>query len=444
MRYSLKPLYVSAALILLNTLLVLVAFNLVLACLFWMRDVSGISHPIPAKALSRGSSYFNVDGSPVDNGKRTAYQLEWFDFNAYGSTDQSYVSEVLDDFYELSQRGMAFQPWVLFSEGPFQGKHVAVEVDRRGFPRRRTVNPPSNANGLPVVTILALGGSTTFGYNVADEETWPSYLAKILNEHARQARLKISVSVLNYGRGYYYPSQETMLLIDLLRSGYRPSAVVFVDGVNWSQAEDVPEFHKQAERQFQALQFTGKPDHRQALEQIADSLPMVRLARAIGRRLFPHDQQSVAKRIAMEREAGVSHIINAQRQNHAIAAAICSGYLIHTTFVLQPHAFYNYPLQLYRRPLPNDVIIWRKKLQEVYGLLAAEPDIVDLSGLFDVWGKEKKAIIDDLHYSPPFNRFLAEHIANHLDLRTLTPRTAALDEAAATGLARQSVGDVTE
>jgi hypothetical protein len=443
MIYRLKPLYISVALFLLNTLLVLVAFNLVLACLFWMRDVSEDSQHIPAKALSRASRYFNVDGSPVDNGKRTGYQLAWFDFNAYGSTNESYVSEVLDDFYELSQRGMAFQPWVLFSEGPFQGKHVTVEVDRRGFPRRRTVNP-SNANGLPVVTILALGGSTTFGYNVADEETWPSYLANILNERARQARLKISVSVLNYGRGYYYPSQETILLIDVLRSGYRPSAVVFVDGVNWSQAEDVPEFYTQAERQFHTLQFTEKPDHRQALEQIADSLPMVRLAQAIGRRLFPHEQQSVAERIAMEREAGVSHIINAQRQNHAIAAAICRVYSIHPTFVLQPHALYNYPLQLYRRPLPNDVIIWRKKLQEVYGLLALEPGIVDLSGLFDVWGKDKKAIIDDLHYSPPFNRFLAQYIANHLDLRTLTARTAALDEAAATGLARHSVRDVTE
>jgi lysophospholipase L1-like esterase len=440
--YRFKSLYVSAALLLLNILLGVLVLNLVLACLFWMRDASDASQNIPAKTLPSASSYFNTDGSPVDNGKRNSYQLAWFDFNAYGSANQSYVSEVLDDFYELSRRGMAFQPWVLFSEPPFQGKHVNVEVDDRGFPRRRTVNP-SNADGLPVVTIMVLGGSTTFGYNVADEETWPSHLADILNERARQVSLKVYVSVLNYGRGYYYPSQETMLLIDLLRGGHRPNAVIFLDGVNWSHAEDVPEFYKQAEQQFQNLQFTDKPDHPQVLQQIADRIPMVRLAQAIGRRLSAPDHQSVAQRVAAERQTGVAHIINGLRQNRAMAAAICRVYSIDPLFVLQPNALYNYPAQLYRRPLPNEVSSWHKKVQEVYPVLASEPGVVDLSGLFGLWGKEKKAIIDDLHYSAPFHRFLAEHIADHVDLKALKPWAAALDEAAATGLPRHSV-DVTE
>ena len=432
-----KELYHAAALLVLNTVIVFIGFNALLAFLFWLIE-RGDAPPKPAPPhQTRTMAPFHQDGSPVDNGKRLRYQLEWSDFDAYGTQDQTFVAEVLDDFYELGQQGMAYQPWVLFSEPLFQGKHVTVEADPRGIPRRRTINPP-NPDGRPVVTILALGGSTTFGYNVADEQTWSSYLAQILNERARQARLNIHVAVLNYGRGYYYPSQEVMLLVDLLRSGHRPDAVIFLDGMNWMDTEDVPEFYKRAEREFHNLQFTDKPDHRQILEQMSQKIPMLRLAQAIGRRLSLVDQRSVAQRHADERHLGVNHIINGFRQNQAIAAAICRLYAISPLFVLQPHAFYNYPVHLYRRPLPNEALAWRATVQQIYPLLMAEPGMVNLSGLFDLWGKDKKAIIDELHYSPPFHHFLAAQIADHIDLSKLHPRPLHLDEDAATGLPRNS------
>lgn len=431
------PVYRSSALLLLNTIVGLLLFNVCLAGLFWIIDTIGdIPRSSRAAQTTFGGALFNADGSPVDNGKRSAYQLEWFDFSGYGLDDQRLASEVLDDFYELTFEGMAYQPWVLFSEPPFHGRRVTVEVDPQGFPRRRTVNLP-NPRGFPEITILVLGGSTTFGYNVSDEQTWPSYLAAILNERARQSNLNIHVTVLNYGRGYYYPSQETVLLLDLIRAGHRPSAVLFLDGVNWGESGDIPNLYRRAEQQFRRLQFAEGVNWPQVVGSVGDKIPMIRLAQAIARRLAPPAQRSVAQQVAAEGEISVDHIVNSFGQNRVLASAICRSYGIAPYFFLQPHALYNYAPGLYRRPLPHDAIVWAGQVQRVYPRLEAESGFINLTGLFERWGKDKKAIIDELHYSPTFHRFLAEHIADHLELKSLKPRVTSLDQTIATGLPRE-------
>jgi hypothetical protein len=93
---------------------------------------------------------------------------------------QRYVSDVLDDFSDLAKLGLTYQPWVQFSEPYFSGKLVYIDIDKRGFPIRKIINPYISSQSH-VVNILILDGSTTFGYNVSDEHTWPSYLSKVLN-----------------------------------------------------------------------------------------------------------------------------------------------------------------------------------------------------------------------------------------------------------------------
>jgi hypothetical protein len=186
-----------------NTLSAFVVINLFLAVTFYILDVVTprkvvACEEVVARIVSEPSALFNADGSPINNGKRSCYQLRWFDFNAYEGIEPIYAGEVLDDFYELNRLGFIYQPWVQFSEPPFQGKHVNVDLDERGFPTRRTINP-SNVTHLPVIRIFTLGGSTTFGYNVSDEHTWPSYLAKILNDRALAQHLGVYVEVVNYG-----------------------------------------------------------------------------------------------------------------------------------------------------------------------------------------------------------------------------------------------------
>jgi hypothetical protein len=47
--------------------------------------------------------------------------------------------------------------------------------------------------------------------------------------------------------------------------------------------------------------------------------------------------------------------------------------------------------------------------------------VIRLTSLFDEYGvaPDRKAIVDDVHYSPAFSRFLAERVAAEIDLVSL-------------------------
>ena len=107
---------------------------------------------------------------------------------------------------------------------PFHGKYV--NVDRGGFRRIKHQGswPPDPHNR----NIFVFGGSTTFGLEVADWETIPSYLEDW--ENATQKTRP--VWVYNFGRLGYFSTDELRLFLSLLREGSTPSVAVFIDGVN--------------------------------------------------------------------------------------------------------------------------------------------------------------------------------------------------------------------
>ena len=66
------------------------------------------------------------------------------------------------------------------------------------------------------------GGSTTFGHGVPDDDTVVSYMNK----------LQPKSNWLNFGVNAHDSIRETDKLLHLLRQGYRPTKVVFIDGLN--------------------------------------------------------------------------------------------------------------------------------------------------------------------------------------------------------------------
>jgi hypothetical protein len=377
---------------------------------------------------SRGLFY--VDGKPVDNGKRTSYQLTWFDYSAYERfVDASYAGNVLDDFFNLSKLGFTYQPWVQFSEPPYHGKLVNVDVDSKGFPIRRTLNPHNGQ--LPTILIFALGGSTTFGYNVSDEHTWPSYLAKVLNERVSTASVPLQIKVMNYGRGFYNPSQETILLIDLLKSGFRPHFVIFMDGINWGSEQDVPHFTSRIDKAFSDLQSPTL--------QYLSWVPMVRLSSALKNRLFSkfsEDKFQVKSQDAETKNRYIHYILNRFMQNRIIALRVCEQYAVKCLFFLQSDPIYNYPLNLYRSSLGDEVLKDRPNRQQFYTQMRTTEGIIDLTNLFALWGDNRKAIVDDAHYSPGFNHFLAQHVAKYIDIESLMSESQETDASRSTGSPR--------
>jgi hypothetical protein len=384
--------YQGAATLLLNFLLLLVAANLVLAAAFAVKDRRGRS-AAPAEP-------FAADGAPLPGPKRTAFQLEWFDARAYGPpASHARAAQVLDDFHDLADAGFAYQPWTQFAEPRFDGALVHVEADDRGFLRRRT-RARSGADGAPL-SVFVLGGSTTFGYYAADDETWPSALAEVL---AAQASAGVRVEVANYGRGYYNPSQEAVLLLDLFKSGHRPDLVVFMDGVNWGPAEDVPQFTNRIAAGFRSMQSPPPPSALDAL----GWLPMVRLARRLG--------SAPAAVPASAERRDTAQVVERFLSSWQVADSLCRLYGSRCRFFLQPDPVFNYRADLYRRALPASFLEERAQRADFYARLAGQTAATDLTGLFAEWGADRQAVVDDVHYSPAFNRFLAEQVASHLEL----------------------------
>jgi hypothetical protein len=424
--------YLLIATLVTNTLIALLLINAVLAGIYHLRDrpVTTVVQKAPKPIVRSDTPFFYEDGSPVDNGKRSTYQTSWFDFNAYENIDPNYAAEVLDGFWGLGEMGLAYEPWVGFAEPPFASKLVNVDTDPHGFPVRRTINPP-NDHGLPTVLIFVMGGSPTFAYNVSDEHTWASQLSKILNKNAEAGELGIHVEVVNYGKGYYYPSQETTLLVDLLKNGPRPTLVIFLDGVNLGAVGDVPKYTEELTREMAAMQFVSPVTERFSW------IPVMRLAGGLHRKLFSPGPPAVPE---PSPEKQVDYLVNMFDRNMEMSRAVAILYGTGTLFFLEPHVAYHYSTSLFRRPVTNAFKEDQKLTEMLYPRLKPRTGRIDLSELFYEWGAQRKAIIDDVHYSPGFNEFLARHIASHVDLRSLAKQIRSFDGTAAAASSRRRPG----
>ncbi len=417
---KLGRIYKATAIILLNTLVVFVVLNLLVGAVYFIGD------RYEARTKRTQGALFQSDGTPVDTAQRSLYQLEWFDYNATKEVTPAFAAEVLDEFYVLGQKGFIYQPWVQFSEPPFAGNHLSVDLDQRGIPFRRTTNPPMDRE-KPVIDIFVLGGSTTFGYSVADEHTWPSYLSSILNSKAKSQGLDFQVNVTNYGRGYYDTSQEMTLIVDLLKNGARPTLVLFMDGVNWGPDEDIPAFTGQVERAMSDSQHASAPVAAQHLKALMRKwVPLVRLAFAVmGRQAKPADQEALSSELTPAQREHVFQVLERFQQNRRIIKEVSRQYGVEVMALIQPDAIYNYPASLYRRALPASFLQSRAEKEFFYQQISQSKEIVYLGQLFDDYGTRegRKAVVDDVHYSPEFNRFLAERVASYINLSKISARS---------------------
>ncbi|NBV23888.1 MAG: SGNH/GDSL hydrolase family protein [Proteobacteria bacterium] len=130
--------------------------------------------------------------------------------------------EVVDLLRETWGRKIVYEPLTEFREPASSGRYVNVSEDGFRLHEGATSWPPPK-NGL---TIFVFGGSTTFGYGVADNETIPARLQHKLKDN------RLRATVYNFGRGYYASTQERILFEKLITDGNVPKLAVFIDGIN--------------------------------------------------------------------------------------------------------------------------------------------------------------------------------------------------------------------
>jgi hypothetical protein len=317
----------------------------------------------------------------------------------YAGYDSDDVQELL---HETWTRPYVYEPFTQFRESNYEGKYV--NVDNNGFrnSKDQAAWPPPQED----INIFLFGGSTTFGYGVEDSQTIASHLQKNMRD-----RINGKVNVYNFGRGFYFSSQERILFESLLSSGYTPDLAIFIDGLN--------DFYH----------FDGNPLYTARLSRyvsgeakkitLASKLPLIRLLNAI------MESESDSNKVLVSESGNINYddshilksVINRYLENKRIIKAVAADFDIKLLFVWQPVPTYNYDDSNHLFAGPD----YQRHLFSRYGYpmmknyinKAAYDD--ELLWAADLQKDIKKPLyVDQVHYTGEFSEEIANFISEHL------------------------------
>lgn len=402
LRERIRAYYAATALLILNALLLFALLNV---CL-WVGDVAWRIY-LERRSASARREFLSA-------------QRERF----FPTLEVAEVGRLKDETWA---RAFAYEAYTIFKERPYAGKYVAV--DARGF----RVTPPQGPwppERHRYFTVFLFGGSTTFGYGVPDDQTIAAHLQQALGDagSARPAR------VYNFGRGYYYSTQERILFEQLVTAGALPDVAVFIDGLNeFRHIEDEPEFSGLLDAFVE-----GKIDGA-----IVERLPAVRagtwltsrVARIVARRdteespvvetypapRYGHHTRTERRPGRRDAEAPggdaavTARIIARYVANKRIIDAVAKAVGVETISVWQPVPIHKYDLRLY----PFAPLRFDRHLAPGYRWMAerASRDVPGGNFLWcaDVQEDAREVLyIDRFHYSPHASRLVAGCIAESL------------------------------
>jgi lysophospholipase L1-like esterase len=247
------------------------------------------------------------------------------------------------------------------------------------------------------LNIFVFGGSSTFGYGVADNETIPNDIQKLLAEQFPERKIQ----VYNFGQGTYFSAQELRLFENLLLDGHIPDIAIFIDGINETTTQPYSWYEIDC-----ALQ-----ENRENLLKPAFELPMMRAASAILRRFESNDDVANTddNTVPMETVDSGQVFLNRWLSNREMLRGIAANFGIDVLFVWQAHPAYHYDTSYH--------IFWEAPLPDssIYPAMAAlENDWQnwdDFLYLADMQiGREELLYVDKVHYNAAFNAEIAKLI----------------------------------
>lgn len=336
-------------------------------------------------------------------------------FAAYPGMSPEQVRALLRETWS---RTLGYQSFTPFRERAHSG--VYVNVHEAGF----RVIPGAGAQGpwpLPPVgeqyTIFLLGGSTTFGYGVADDQTIATHLQAALNAPGSLAsKLGKPVRVYNFGTGFYYSSQERILLQQLLLQGAAPDRVVFIDGLNEFAADNVVD-HAWGAPTKELMDSVNRP----AMFHFGKWFAQTPLGRAAGRAIKPPKVVNPSEPKPLTPQEQAKRSWDRYVMNTRLSAALCAGLKIDCTFVWQPVPQFGYELKnhLFAENLASGFV----GIEDGYALSQTQSaragegvDRLDLAGLQQ--GVSENLYVDRVHYTGAMNKRIAQRIAEHLTAGT--------------------------
>jgi lysophospholipase L1-like esterase len=308
-------------------------------------------------------------------------------FTAYPGWSKDDVRALLSETWS---RPSVFEPFTQFKERPFAGRFVNVSADGFRHSSDQAAWPP-DTNAF---NVFVFGGSTTFGYGLPDAETVPSFLQSWLRTNASPR-----MNVYNFGRAYYFSSQEIVLFLRLLAAGHVPQLAVFVDGLNDSlYVEDVP-------------RFSDRVSELMAGRKSRVSLPAVQ------------DENPSEQGGANDPSRNIaSKVVRRYQSNMQLAKALGEAYGVRVAFVWQPIPTYKYDLQYHH--FKDEGFVRHKNAPAVYELMNQNRSELAKEAFF-IWcadlqeGIAESFYLDEVHYNPALARRLAARIGEELQARGL-------------------------
>ncbi len=399
-RRRFRRFYRDAALILLNTIILLLAVNALLFIVLSIKD--------------------SLSGEPVRWHKPVAADRWAALEQVYPDLSRDEIQVLLDETYTPA-RSLVYEPFTEFKERPYAGKYVNVDINGFRVTKGHGPWPPDKGRYF---NVFLFGGSTTFGFGVSDSQTVASHLQAILSG----AGLPKEVRVYNFGRGSYYSTQERILFEQLVAADFRPDVAVFIDGLNDSHHYD--DRPSSAARIESALE--GRPA---AGTNVMARVPMVRAASAVGRWLglglndgsAPEWAETARDREACGDEVVLRGVINRYVENKKMVETIAAAYGVKTLFVWQPVAVYKYDQT--HNPFAGEEHPRRSCVERAYPLMSEFVGRHPLGDNF-LWaadiqeGLAEPLYVDSLHYSGKMSEVFARSVANAMSERGLLPSNA--------------------
>ena len=267
---------------------------------------------------------------------------------------------------------------------------------------RKTISPKTcNQN------IFFYGGSTTFGYNVTDQQTIASYLGELLIENDNK------VCVKNFGRGSYFSTQENILFQKhvLNKKINSNDIILFVNGIN--------ENGNRNSRNTRFLFEANKTINQDYWDMYKYTFPIFFDSLAINQFINRLKKKFNLEKITDEHDQQNIFIMNKNREhvfqkNVLIRKAICDELFLNCYSFLQPFATIhgNY----FKKPVKGAIevrilnIKENKELKEKFDSLKKVTGVIDISNSLDQ--SEDLSYVDAVHYSPSANKTIASKIYN--------------------------------
>jgi hypothetical protein len=339
---------------------------------------------------------------------------------------------------------MARHPTLPFITAPTKNRYVHVGREGLRYEPGWTDEQVASLLTGSRPLIFAFGGSTTFGHGVADDETWPFSFNREAALPEDDASARTPGVMLNFGAHAYDQRTEISKLIYLLTNGYRPAAVVFLDGWNdvLLSRSNMRHVDRVIYHGFSTghgeITFTpgGRITQLRTRDQFLNFLPLWQYLRARGR------AAPKTEAIRLERDAfidgfdfleadhvyhhwaelGEAHrehykrlIIESYRSNLRLLNALADGYGFKVNVFFQPIGILD-ETNSFLAPQARTAVGYRyiKELVDTVrdAIARGELDMIDISQSLE--GFDGPRYIDPVHYTPAAHWALARVIARQL------------------------------